>query len=111
MFPLGGWQPMDWTVFGKLALASACLFVGYQGIVLAMRHGDIHVVAPFRYTGLLWAVLLGLLFFGEFPDGLTLLGSAIIVATGLFTLYRERVRSREAALTARSAKARPERSA
>ena len=101
--PLGGWAPMNWDILWRLAAASACLFVGYQCVVLAMRDGDIHVVAPFRYTSLLWAILLGVLFFGEFPDGLTMMGASIIVATGIYTLYRERVVSRGAADAARSA--------
>ena len=56
---------------------------------LVVRQGDIGMIAPLRYTGLLWALLLGWLVFDEWPDVLTLLGSAIVVATGLFTLLRE----------------------
>jgi S-adenosylmethionine uptake transporter len=55
-----------------------------------MRAGDIGFIAPFRYTGLIWALLLGWFLFGDWPSTLTLTGAAIIVATGLFTLYRER---------------------
>ncbi|TCD11814.1 DMT family transporter [Oricola cellulosilytica] len=95
---LGGWTPMDLKTFGVLAIASMFLFVGYQGIVVAMRVGeDIHVVAPFRYTSLLWAITLGALVFGEIPDALTAFGASIIIATGLYTLYRERLVSRRAA--------------
>lgn len=94
--PMGGWRPMDPTMLAKLTAAAGFLFVGYHFIVLAMREGDIGFVAPFRYTSLLWALVLGLLFFGEFPDPLTLTGAAIIVTTGLYTLYRERVRARTA---------------
>jgi drug/metabolite transporter (DMT)-like permease len=64
--------------------------VGYLTSVAAMRHGDIGLIAPFRYTSLLWAIVLGLVVFGDFPDGWTLFGSAIVVAAGLFTLWRER---------------------
>jgi S-adenosylmethionine uptake transporter len=55
-----------------------------------MRVGDVSFVAPFRYTGLIWALVLGWLVFGDWPKPLTLIGAGIIVATGLFTLYRER---------------------
>jgi S-adenosylmethionine uptake transporter len=58
-------------------------------IVMAMRVGDVGVVAPFRYSALIWAILLGWLVFDDFPRGLTLLGAAIIVATGLYTYLRE----------------------
>ena len=55
-----------------------------------MRSGEIGFVAPFRYTSLLVALILGYFVFGDFPKPLTLLGAAIVVAMGLFTLYRER---------------------
>ena len=55
-----------------------------------MRVGEVSFVAPFRYTSLLVALILGVLVFGELPGALTLTGAAIVVATGLFTLYRER---------------------
>jgi S-adenosylmethionine uptake transporter len=54
-----------------------------------MRVGDVSFTAPFRYTGLLWALLLGWLIFGDWPDNVTLLGGAIVVATGLYTLFRQ----------------------
>ena len=44
----------------------------------------------FRYTGLIWALVMGWLVFGDWPAPLTLLGAAIVVGMGLFTLYRER---------------------
>jgi S-adenosylmethionine uptake transporter len=54
-----------------------------------MRVGEISVVAPFRYTSLLWAILMGWLLFGDLPDFYTLLGGAITVASGLFILQRQ----------------------
>jgi drug/metabolite transporter (DMT)-like permease len=87
----GRWDPITWPHFAMLLGASIFMLVGYQFIVLAMREGDIPVVTPFRYTSLLWAVILGMIIFGEFPDVLTIIGGAIIVASGLYTLYREQV--------------------
>ena len=55
-----------------------------------MRTGDVSFIAPFRYTGLIGAMLVGLVVFGEVPTLLTLLGAAIVIATGIFTFYRER---------------------
>ena len=72
--------------------AAAFLIVGYVFSVSAMRHGEIDFVSPFRYTILIWAILLGIAVFGEIPDGWTIAGSVVIVATGLFTFYRERLR-------------------
>ncbi len=74
--------------------ASIFIIGGYLFSVMVMRVGDVSFVAPFRYTGLLWALLLGLILFGDWPDTLTLLGAAIVVASGVFTLYRERQMAR-----------------
>jgi S-adenosylmethionine uptake transporter len=57
---------------------------------MVMRVGDLSLVAPFRYTSLIWALLLGLFVFGDWPKALTLVGAAIIAATGIYTLMRER---------------------
>ena len=73
------------------------LLVGYQFIIVAMRSGEISFVAPFRYTGLLFSILLGFLIFGDIPDLAMIAGSAIIVVSGLYMLYRERVVGRSKA--------------
>ncbi|WP_439618517.1 DMT family transporter [Shinella sp.] len=87
--PMGGWQPMSGDVLSRLAIASVLLLVGYQAIILAMRTGEISFIAPFRYTSLIWAIAIGFLFFGEIPDIWMTVGVAIIVASGLYTFYRE----------------------
>ena len=92
------WVPVDGGT--ALNLAGAMVFVigGYVFSVAAMRQGEIAVIAPFRYTSLLVALVLGYLVFGEFPGPLTLTGAGIVVAMGLFTLYREaRLKRRRAA--------------
>lgn len=83
------WVPV--TMRDAMLLGGASLFIigGYYFSVSVMRVGDTGFVAPFRYTGLLWALLLGLVVFGDWPDPLTMLGAAIVVATGIFTLVRE----------------------
>jgi len=83
------WQPFTATSGLQLAGAMAFLIFGYIASVSAMRFGDIGFVAPFRYTSLLVALILGVLVFDEWPNALALAGGAIVVATGLFTLYRE----------------------
>lgn len=85
-----GWHPPSGPEALRVLCAGLFLIVGYLTSVSAMRHGDIGMVAPFRYTSLLWAIALGLVVFGDLPDGWTFLGAAIVVAAGLFTLWRER---------------------
>ncbi|NEX46881.1 DMT family transporter [Pseudotabrizicola algicola] len=85
-----GWQPLTAGQGVLVVAASAALVVGYLFAVMVMRVGDIGFVAPFRYTALIWAILLGWLVFGALPDPLTLMGAALVVATGIFTLWRER---------------------
>jgi len=88
--PLGGWQPLDPRSLTKLAAAAVMLVIGYHHIIKAMRVGDISFIAPFRYTSLLWALVLGYALFGDVPDLPMLTGAAIIVASGLYMLMRER---------------------
>lgn len=84
------WVPMTATLLLQLLAASAFIFLGYLFSVMVMRVGDVSFVSPFRYSGLIWALVLGWILFGDWPDRLTLIGAAIVVATGLFTLLRER---------------------
>lgn len=94
-FGLAGSTVVDWVPMSSLAMwqmAGAVVFVilGYLTSILTIRTGEIGFVAPFRYSSLVFALISGLVVFGEWPDGVTLAGCAIVVATGLFTLYRER---------------------
>jgi drug/metabolite transporter (DMT)-like permease len=92
-----GWVPVSADEALYLAIASAALIAGYMFAVMVMRVGDIGLIAPFRYTSLLWAILFGWMLFGTLPDEWTVAGAAIVVATGLYTLLRERKLSRAAA--------------
>lgn len=87
--PFGGWRPVSVASLAALALGAAALFAGYQTLVMSMRSGEISFIAPFRYTSLLWSILLGAVILAEFPDRWMLAGSAIIIAAGLYTFYRE----------------------
>ncbi|MEL7256522.1 MAG: DMT family transporter [Pseudomonadota bacterium] len=75
------WMLLGGVIFGA---------IGYYGIVQGMRLGDAAVVTPFRYTRLLFSLLVGIIVFQETPDALTLIGAALIISTGLFTFLRER---------------------
>ncbi|MBU4530546.1 MAG: DMT family transporter [Hoeflea sp.] len=93
IWPMGGWKPVSGSQFALISLAACLLLIGYQFIIMSMREGEISFVAPFRYTSLLWALLMGVLLFGEYPDIYMIVGSAIVIASGLYTLYRERIKS------------------
>lgn len=90
------WQPVSATQLLALLAAALFIFGGYLFSVMTMRVGEIAAIAPFRYSGLIWALVLGWLVFDEWPDGLTLAGGAIVAAAGLFTLYRDRQLARRA---------------
>ncbi|NIZ13976.1 DMT family transporter [Phaeobacter sp. HF9A] len=73
---------------GALAAAVVIGVLAYMALTGAMRSGALSVVAPFRYTRLVFAMALGVLVFGEQPDLMTLLGSLVVVGSGIFTLLR-----------------------
>ena len=64
--------------------------VGYYLIVTAMRMGEASVLAPFRYTRLVFSIILGYFFFNEVPDFWTMSGAAIILSSGIYVILRER---------------------
>jgi drug/metabolite transporter (DMT)-like permease len=68
--------------------------IGYYCIVASTRIGEAGVVTPFRYSRLLFAIIIGFLFFNERPDFLTLLGASIVIMTGIYTVLRERYLAR-----------------
>jgi S-adenosylmethionine uptake transporter len=84
-----------WVALGArevllVVLCSVFIIGGYVFSILVMRTGEVGVTAPFRYTALVYALILGIVLFGEIPNGLALTGAAIVMASGIFTLIRER---------------------
>ncbi|MFT6887966.1 MAG: drug/metabolite transporter (DMT)-like permease [Paracoccaceae bacterium] len=86
----GGAVALDGAEWALLAGAVATGVAAYYALTAAMRVGEIAIVAPFRYTRLVFAMALGALVFAERPDAMTLLGSAVIVGSGLYTVLRAR---------------------
>jgi drug/metabolite transporter (DMT)-like permease len=86
---LEDWRQPSLSTFGILVVAAAALLAGQYWLVAAMRTGEIAVVAPFRYSILLWAILAGFLVWGEVPDLPTWAGIAIVTGAGLYTFLRE----------------------
>jgi drug/metabolite transporter (DMT)-like permease len=73
-----------------IAASTVFLIGGYLFAVDFMRHGDIAVVAPFRYIVVLWAIIVGYIVWGEVPDLAMILGTALVIASGIYTIHRER---------------------
>jgi drug/metabolite transporter (DMT)-like permease len=96
----------SWTAPGGreivyLTIAGVLVTLGNYANVVAYRGAEVSVVSPFRYTVILWAIVFGLFVFGQPPDAPAMAGAALIVASGIYTIHRERVR--RAALAARAA--------
>ena len=85
------WADINFASWSLIIMAAAAVTVATLLSVVAMRTGDIGFVSPFRYTSLIGAIGLGILLFGEWPDGVTLLGAAIIAFAGIYSLYREQI--------------------
>ncbi|MFP1645192.1 DMT family transporter [Pontitalea aquivivens] len=84
--PLVAPDAVEWArIAGALVAGTA----GYYALIAAMRLGEVAVITPFRYTRLVFALIIGWLVFDEAVDAATLLGGAVIVASGLYTLLRE----------------------
>lgn len=94
LLPLDGWEAVGAVEAGLIIAAATFLIAGYLVIVLAMRVGEISHVAPFRYTALVFAIVLGWAVFGQLPDAMTLAGAAIVILTGIYSFHRERRRGR-----------------
>jgi drug/metabolite transporter (DMT)-like permease len=86
------WVAPSWhdMLFGILIGITST--AGQWIVVLAFRYADASVLAPFSYSQLLWVGILGFVIFGEVPDVWTVTGAVFIVASGLYTAHRERVR-------------------
>lgn len=86
------WQPAWRVETIYLALAAVLVTIGSVLTVIAFRSGDVGLISGYRYSVVIFAVLIGYLVWGDLPDGWALAGIALIVASGLYALHRARVR-------------------
>jgi drug/metabolite transporter (DMT)-like permease len=84
-----GFQPITAVQTGWIVLGSVFLVGGYLFTVMSLRGTEVAYTAPFRYTQIVYALILGYVVFSDVPDGWSILGIVLIVGSGLFTLYRE----------------------
>jgi drug/metabolite transporter (DMT)-like permease len=85
-----GWQPYGARELALLALAAVFLAGGYHFVIRATRAGELSVIAPFRYTGLLWALVLGFAVWREVPNAIAWAGILLLIGAGLYTLHNQR---------------------
>lgn len=91
------WQtPDEWTLL-MLLCAGVCSMLGQVCVITAVRSAEISVVAPFRYAGIVWALILDLAIWSHFPDAWAMVGIVAVSAAGIYTFYRERVLQRQTA--------------
>ena len=86
------WRAVDSPSWLLLAGAAVAILFGTLFSVMAMRVGEISFVAPFRFTAMVWAIGLGIMIFDDWPDQLTLIGTSIIIVTGIYSFHREQQR-------------------
>lgn len=92
------WQPVTLAQLAMLAAASVFLSSGYMLLIRAMRAGDVSLIVPFRYSGLLAALTIGFVVWGEIPNAPAWAGIALLVAAGLYMVISERARARDRVL-------------
>ncbi len=77
----------------KLTVAAVLIGFGFLFSVMTVRTGDVSFTAPFRYSILIWASLIGLIFFGEIPGLLKIAGAVLLVVAGIYSFSRDRAKS------------------
>jgi drug/metabolite transporter (DMT)-like permease len=90
------WKTPDltgWILHILIGLAGG---VGHYALASAYNQAPASTLAPFTYLQLVWITIAGFVVFGDFPDGWTILGAGIVVASGIYVFYREARRRREA---------------
>jgi drug/metabolite transporter (DMT)-like permease len=90
------WQPLTLPVAALLMLAAVLVTAGNFGLIFAYRDTDVSLVSLFRYSIILWALMVGYIVFDEVPNALAIFGIVLIVGAGVYSTWREQVRRREA---------------
>jgi S-adenosylmethionine uptake transporter len=90
MMPATGSVMPTLSQLAVITIAAVAILTAYMLSVIIMRVGDVGFVAQFRYTGIVWAVIIGFFAFGEVPDIWTVAGALLIMGTGIYTLRIDR---------------------
>lgn len=89
-----GWAVPDLRSLVLVLLCAPLVAIGHWTTIEALRHAEANLAAPFRYSAIVWAGLLGYLIWGDLPDAWAMAGTGIVIASGLYILHREYVRRR-----------------
>lgn len=92
---VGDWQPIQWVHVPYFVASGLFVGIAHYLLIEAFRWGEAALVSPFKYMNLIWAAIFGFLLFGDIPGTATIIGAAIVAASGIYILHRERVRVRE----------------
>ena len=82
--------PIEWLLMAGLG---GMYGVGHYLLIRGLEMAPASRLSPFLYTQIIWATLFGVIFFGQFPDGLTIAGAAVVIASGLYIWWRESART------------------
>ena len=96
------WFAFDWRALLACLAAALIVTTGNFFVIFACRGVELSAVAPYRYSAVLWSIVMGYLVFGDTPGWLSVAGMAIIVASGLYLMHRERIRQQEIAQNAQN---------
>ena len=97
--PFTDWLPVQTEHIAIFAASGVLIAVAHTLMIESFRRGEAALVAPFKYSSLLWATLIGFILFGELPDRWTIGGAVLIVLAGLYVLHREtQIRRAQAAV-------------
>ena len=86
------WQPVQWRELAMIAALAVTQVIGQWLMLRAFRSAPVGVIAPFQYSGIIWATLIGWWVWGDLPAVNVWVGAAILVASGLYVMWRERLR-------------------
>lgn len=95
-----GWIMPDARALLLVGLCAPLVAIGHWTMIEALRYAEANLAAPFRYSAIVWAALLGYLIWGDIPDRWAVAGTGIVIASGLYILHREYARRRSAEATA-----------
>ena len=91
MAPFTGWVEVKFWHILVLTGAGIMITSSYLLAIVIMRVGEVSFVSPFRYSGIVWAIIAGIVIFEEIPDASSLIGAFIIMAAGIYALHREHI--------------------